>query len=199
MNEDLIQKFGFSEMYEWYEIPEPQFRLGRFVTFSKKVPNRIVPVSKADQNILGVTTVNTVLDSDDPENWKYKNMCNEFGDLYLRKERLAVGQKVYDQYTEMNYIQTRKWEHFIPIPNQYFDEKKQYVKRTNRSEWIRVNLMGKCIVEDDGNCKAGEYCMPYTGKVKPRQGTAIPATEDAKQKFYVLERVSEKTIMILNK
>ena len=81
----------------------------------------IVPVSNNSQNIIGITTVNTAVVSDDPDEWKYKNICNEFGDLYLRKERLAVGQKLYDQYAEMNYIETRMWEHYIPINNKYFD------------------------------------------------------------------------------
>lgn len=199
MNEDLIQKFGFSEMYEWESVPEPQYRLGRFVTFSKDHPGVVVPVSSQDQNIIGITTVNTVANSDDPNEWKYKNICNEYGDLYLRKERLAVGQKIYDQYNEMNYIETRQWEHFIPINNQYYDKDKQYVKRTNRAEWIRVCLAGKAIVEDNGECKPGEYCTPYTGKVKTIWGTAVPATEDSQKKFYVISRLSNKTILILNK
>ena len=127
---------------------------------------------------------------------KYKNLCNEYCDLYLQKEKLAVGEKVYDQFNEMNYIRTRPWEHFITMDNKYYDKSKKYVKRTNRIEWIRVNILGKCIVLDDGNCKAGEWCMPYTGKIKAKQGSAVPASEDAKNKYYVLARLSESTILI---
>lgn len=199
MGDDIIQKFGYSEMYEWNEVPENQNRLGKFVTFSKENPQKIELVDSADKFILGITTVNSVADSDNPDEWKYKNLCNEFGDLYLRKEKLAVGQKVYDQLNEMNYIQTRPWEHFITINNQYFKPELKYVKRTNRIEWIRVNLMGKVIVEDNGKCEAGKWCMPYTGKLKKKFGTAVPATEKAKNKFYVIDRLSENTILILNK
>ena len=197
---DLIQKFGFSEMYEWDKLPEPQFRLGRFVTFSEENPDKIKPVSKADEFILGVSTVNSVCDSDNPNEWKYKNLCNEYGDMYLTKERLAVGTKVYDQINEINFIKTYPWEHFVTLTNKSFNKDAKYIKRTNRQEWIRVNLIGKAIVFDDGTCEPGKWCVPYTGKLKEFQGSAVPAPEKTKQKkFYVLSRISEKTILILNK
>lgn len=199
MTDELIQGFGFTEMYEWEQVPEQQFKLGRFVTFSKTKSNKIVPAQDTDDYIVGVTTVNSILESDNPDEWKYKNLCNEYGDMYLRREKLAVGQKVYDQLLEMNYIKTSPWEHYIPIPNKYFDPSKQYVKRTNRAEWVRVNLLGKAIVEDNGECKPGEYCTIYTGKIKNLRGTVIPAKENSKHKYYVLERLSDKTILILNK
>lgn len=196
MSDDLIQKFGYSEMYEWEQIQENDRRLGRFVTFSKNNSSKIVPYSKENDYVLGVSTVNTVEESDNPDEWKYKNLCNEFGDLYLRKEKLAVGEKVYDQLNEMNYIKTRPWEHFITINNKYFDPKQKYIKRTNRLEWIRVNIIGKCIVADNGECKAGEWCTPYTGKLKEKFGTAIPATEKSKNKYYVIDRLSDSSILI---
>lgn len=197
---DFIQRFGYSEMYEWAKLPLQEHRLGRFVTFSKDSPDKIVPVSKTTDYVLGVTTVNSLIDSDDPSDWKYKNICNEYGDLYLTNEKLAVGAKVYDQVNEMNFIKTYPWEHYVPIENKYFDKSKKYIKRSNREEWIRVNLLGKVIVFDDGTCKAGEWCIPYSGKIKELQGSAIPAPDKTKQqKFYVLGRISDKTILILNK
>lgn len=199
MNEDLIQKFGYSEMYEWAELPTPEFRLGRFVTFDKNNVNKIRPVSDKNDFIIGVTTVNSVTDSDNPDSWKYKNVCNEYGDMYLIKERLAVGEKVYDQINEINFIKTRPWEHYVPIQNKYFNKDVQYIKRTNRQEWIRVNLIGKCVVFDDGQCNSGQWCMPYSGKIKELQGSAIPYDGKSENKFYVLERISDKTILILNK
>lgn len=195
----MIQKFGYSEMYEWESIPQMEYRLGRFVTFSANDPAKIVPTSKKDQYILGVTTVNSLCDSDDPNEWRYKNICNEYGDMYLKKEKLAVGTKVYDQVNEINFIKTYPWEHFVPIENQYYRKDLKYAKRTQRQEWIRVNLMGKVVVFDDGTCKPGQWCAPYEGKIKELQGSAVPAKDNDTRKFYVLERVSEKTILILNK
>jgi len=199
MADDLIQKFGYSEMYEWEEVPGSNARLGRFVTFGKKSKNKITKVNKQDQYVIGVTTVNSVIDSDNPDEWKYKNLCNEYGDLYLRKEKLAVGEKVYDQLNEMNYIRTRPWEHFVTIDNKYYDSSKKYTKRTNRGEWTRVTILGKAIVFDDGKCEAGGWCTPYSGKLKENYGMAVPADEKSVNKYYVLERLSEKTVLILFK
>ena len=199
-NANLIQKFGYSEMYEWDNVPDQAFRIGRFVTFSENNPEKIRPTSKPNDFVLGISTVNSVCDSDDPNEWKYKNICNEYGDLYLTKERLAVGTKVYDQINEINFIKTYPWEHFVTITNKAYNKDAKYIKRTNRQEWIRVNLLGKAIVFDDGTCKPGEWCIPYSGKLKELQGSAIPAPADTSQhKFYVLARLSEKTILVLNK
>lgn len=199
MGDDLIQKFGYTEMYEWENIPANNLKTGRFVVFSEKTPEKIVLSSKENQIVVGVSTVNAVVESDNPSEWKYKNLCNEYGDLYLRKEKLAVGEKIYDQLNEMNYIRTRPWEHFIPITNKYFDESKKYLKRTNRAEWTRVTILGKAIVFDDGKCEPGTWCTPYTGKLKENYGMAVPATDKSKNKYYVLDRLSKTTILILFK
>ena len=188
MNEDLIQKFGFSEMYEWSEIPAQEYKLGRFVQFDSEHPGKI-KLCADFKNIVGVTTINSVLDSDNPTEWHGKNLANEYGDVYLRKERLAVGGKQYDQNEEMAFIKTWAWEHLIPITNKSFNPEAKYVKRSNRQEWVRVNLLGKCVVEDDGKCVPGEYCTLYKGKVKAKQGTVKPATDKSEIKFYVILKV----------
>lgn len=200
MNDDLIQKFGYSEMYEWENIPQNKIPHGNFVTFSKSYPNKIELYGKSENDlVLGITTICSVCDSNNPDEWHFKNYVNEFGDTYLQKEVLAVGCKEYDQYNEISYISTKPWEHLIPITNKQYNPELQYVKRTNRKEWVRVNLLGKCIVYDNGNCKPGDYCMPYVGKIKDLFGSAIPYDGSSKNKYYVLERVSNNTIMIINK
>jgi len=200
MNADNIQEFGYTEMYEWAVVPNNEARLGRFVTFDKEKHNMIVPAHNNDF-ILGVTTVCATDTSDDPEEWKFSYLCNEYGDLYLKKERLAVGTKQYDQFNEMNYIRTYPWEHYIKIENKYLEKDKKYVKRSKRVEWIRVNLVGKTIVKDNGECKPGQFCTVYSGKLKENWGTAVPYDEkkSKNKKFYVLDRLSENTILILNK
>ena len=199
---EVVNEFGFCEMYEWAEVPNQEFRLGRFVQFDKDNPGKI-RLCCSDENIVGVTSVNstgTISDNYD-KYWKGKYMMNEFGDIYIQNEKLAVGQKVYDQLNEMSFIQTRPWTHFVPVENPQYnkDLEQQYVKRANRNEWARVNIAGKAIVEDNGDCKPGEYCRPYFGKLKIKQGTAVPASEEDKTKYYVLNRISQRTILILNK
>ena len=193
-----LQPFGYSEFYEWENPQTTTF--ARFVTFSKNNPNKIVPFG-ADPNgfLLGVTTINSLIDSDDNDVWHNKFKKNEVGDYLIEKERLAVGSKIYDENLEISLIKTFPWEHMIQIPTDEYDETKNYVPRSKRTEWVRVNLIGKCIVFDNGTCTPGQYCTPYTGKLKGKQGSAIPATEDSKHKFYVLERISDTTILIVNK
>ena len=199
MNNDNIQKFGYTEMYEWSELPLQENRLGRFVTFDKNNPNKI-NLAHDDDYIVGVSTICAQDTSDDPQEWKYSYMCNEYGDLYLQKERLAVGTKQYDQFKEMNYIRTYPWEHYIRIENKQFNKNLQYVPRTRRQEWIRINLLGKVIVKDNGKCLPGQFCTVYNGKIKELFGTAIPYNDkNINKKFYVLERLTENTVLILNK
>lgn len=194
-----IQAFGYSEMYEWQEVPQGVSRFGKFVQFDKNYPNKIKLYSDT-KYLLGITTTNSLSDSDNPEEWHGKFIANEYGDLYLRKERLAVGQKTYDQVKEISYIQTRPWEHHVPIENPNFNKNVKYIPRTSRQEWVRVNLIGKVIVEDNGKCVAGGWCKPNISKIIAQQGIAVPSTNNTdKHRFYVLERISDKTILILNK
>jgi hypothetical protein len=198
MDEIRLQPFGYSEMYEWEVVPDQKF--ARFVTFSKNDPSKIVPFgASADDFILGISTINSFCDSDNSPEWHKKYKTNEVGDLLIEKERLAVGTKIYDENMEMSLIKTYPWEHLVLIPSEEYDETQTYKPRANREEWVRVNLCGKAIVYDNGECKPGEYCTPYVGRLKGKRGTVIPASEDSKNKFYILERVSENSILIVNK
>lgn len=195
MENDFIQKFGYTEMYEWADPANVEKRLGIFVQFDRDQPEKIRPYENGE--LVGVSTINSLSISDNPDKWKHANICNEVGDLYLRKEKLAVGQKVYDEVLEFNYIMTRPWEHFIAIENEKYDSSKKYVPRTGRIEWVKVNLIGKCVVRDDGSCVPGQFCKPYDGKLKIKFGTAVPATKGEHNSFYVLQRLTDKTILIL--
>lgn len=197
MTDSLIQTFGYTEMYEWSNASNK--RLGLFVQFDKRNPNKIQPYT-GDGVLVGVSTVCSAIESDNPENWRFAYMANEVGDLYLKKETLAVGIKEYDQSEEMSFIKTQPWSHFVKVPTPQYEPDRQYAKRTERGEWVRVNMLGKVIVRDNGECKPGEYCEPVIGTLdREFIGTAKPADKESKlPKFYVLERVSAKSILIIN-
>ena len=99
--EFLSNKFGYSEMYEWSQIPTHGYKLGRFVQFDPEYPTKIKLCADTN-NIVGVTTVNATIVSDDPDEWFFKNAYNEYGDIYLKKEVLAVGGMEYDQKNEIS-------------------------------------------------------------------------------------------------
>ena len=92
----LMNKFGYSEMYEWSELFE--FNIvpyGRFVSFDNNEPGKIKLANNYD-NIIGVTTINSVITSDDPNEWQGKYLCNEYGDCFLQKKDKAAAVNAYD-------------------------------------------------------------------------------------------------------
>ena len=192
MLSDLSNKFGFTEMYEWETPPEHTLN-GRFVEFSSDKPSKI---KLAQSNAaFGVTTVCSVCTSDNPTHWQGKNIANEYGDVYVKKKTVVEGHKTYDDKEEMNYIRTSTKMKYVPIIHPLYDEDIKYVMRTNRIEWANVCILGKCIVKDDGTCNAGDYCTVNIND----PGTATKATADSQNKWYVISRISETTIMILMK
>lgn len=168
----IMNKFGYSEMYEWSEhfkfniIP-----FGRFVTFADNEPGKIKLANNNNDIIIGVTTINSLIESDNPEEWQGKYLCNEYGDILLKNYKNII----------------------YPVINDNYNKDLKYIKRTERKEWIRVNLLGKCIVVDNGECKPGKYCM--IGK----DGIAVPYDVTTHQKYYIIDRLSENTIMIFFK
>lgn len=190
----LMNKFGYSEMYEWSELFE--FNIvpyGRFVSFDNNEPGKI-KLANNDDNIIGVTTINSVITSDDPNEWQGKYLCNEYGDCFLQKKDKAVAVNAYDDINEMPYVATYKDSEVVPVVNDTFDKSRIYKKRSERPEWVRVNLLGKCIVVDDGNCKPGGYCA-----VSKEGGIAVPCDDIEPKKYYVIDRLTDNTIMIFFK
>lgn len=194
---DIIQPMGYTEMYEWVRPPQAQDKFGRFVQFSQRYPQKIEYCHDDGAVIAGVSTICSVIESDDPKQWKYAYMCTETGDLLMKEETLAVGVKCYDQHNEMSYISTRPWKHYIKVPSPSYKHDMPYTKRTSRNEWVRVALLGKTVVIDNGTCTPGKYCQPYVGDDMQKAGTAVPWDGNSEARFYVLERISENAVMIV--
>lgn len=197
MNEKYINKFGVSEMYEWDIFPGVENKFGRFVQFNKLNTDKINLAYDNNLDVIGVSSVNYSVVSDNPSEWHLRYMANDYGDIYMQKERLAVGNKTYDQIEEFSYIRTFPYEQYIPIENKAYNKQAKYNKRTNRNEWIAVTMLGKAIVQDNGKCKPGEYCVPQFSEITDEAGLAVPGNKDDKNAYYVLKRISDKTIMIL--
>ena len=183
-------------MYEWDNIPLKN-TLGRFVQFSKKDPEKIEYYDGTGP-LLGITTIQSTITSDDPEEWRYAYMCSEVGDRFLKKEHIAVGTKQYDQLMEMSYIQTSPYEYLNTVPSKYYNKDIKYKKRSNRNEWVRVNLLGKVIVEDDGSCQPGGYCQPVVNANYNIECGKATKYNSGFYKYYVLRRLTENTIEIIN-
>ena len=117
MNDKLVYKFGYSEMYEWTVYPGDTNKFGRFVQFNSIEHDKINLAIDPKASILGVSTINYVTLSDNPDTWTKKYLSNEYGDIFMTKERLAVCQKQYNQVEEFSDIHTFPYEQYIPVEN----------------------------------------------------------------------------------
>ena len=191
MDSNIINKFGYAEMYEWESIPQyisdSNVFIGRFVTFSKNNPDKII-LANSNDFILGVTTINFTNLSDNPKEWKYKYMMDEYYDVYVKSKVKYFGRKEYDDINELNYINILQKEVPDRVINPDYKKDEKYINRLNRKEWTPVNIIGKCVVKDNGNCIPGSFCSCGNN------GIAIPGKD-----YYVLSRISKNTIMIVLK
>ena len=115
---------------------------------------------------------------------------------------IAVGNKEYDQHNELSFIRTFPYSIYKKQETEEFNSEMQYIPRANRIEWQAVCLLGKAIIIDNGNCKPGEYIVPYTGDEYDLAGTGVKydstlGIHQKLPKFYVLKRVSGKTVQVL--
>lgn len=197
MNENFMNKFGYAEMYEWSSMAN--FGIyGRFVMFDNPDNPSKITLAKGFSKVLGVTSVNATTISDDPDNWHKENLSDEFGDVYMKKVTTQYAKSTYDDKEEMQYVNVYDVEEYEPIKHPAWREYMKYKKRSSRNEWAKVCILGKCIVEDNGMTVPGEWCMAYQGNDDSKAGTAVRWNGmNEIPHYYVMSRVSEKSVMIL--
>lgn len=193
--EQQIQPFGYSEMYEWKNNPDNlECKNGLFVQFSADEPEKI---EKYNGGVLcGVTTMCFTALSDNPVEWCGKSKTDSTGSYVREKKYIAVGSKVYDQSQEINIVRTFPYKIYKKVDTEEYDKEREYIPRINRIEWQAVTINGKCIVQDDGTCKAGGFCTPLVTDDYSKAGLATEAKDVNAPKFYVLKRLSDNTILI---
>lgn len=206
---DFGEHFGFSELYEWGEdnpIDYQQNQIknnkkptviyqAKLVQFSEQYPYTVIR-ARNTKNIIGISTNNSGYSASNPNEWPYKYIINEYGDLYLYNKDIGTGKKIYDSINEMSIMQTSKKSIIVPLENPDYDKEQQYVQRKNRGEWCNTIILGKAIIEDNGKCVPGEYCTLYKGDNSDLYGTVEPATKDDTFKLYVMQRLSDHTIIV---
>lgn len=196
-NLDFGEKLGFSEMYEWGERINSEFPFHcKLVQFDEKKPHCIIR-ARNTKNIVGISSIGSGYKASNPDTWPFKYIINEYGDLYLKRTDIGEASKKYDSISEMTYLETHKKNVILPVINPNYNNQHEYIKRSNRSEWCSVTILGKAIIEDNGECIPGQYCTLYQGNDNRMIGTVIPAKKTDKFKLYVLNRLSPNTIMVL--
>ena len=192
---------GYGEYYEWEKNFVKQgedAKLGYFISFSKEEKNKICKCTDPSK-VIGVSSFSSCCLSDLPEFWPNKYIKNEYGRAIIVNENVGAGKLEYDEELDLEYISTSKKTIITPVINPDFDNKRDYIRRNGRIEWQNVTILGKCIVQDYGECEPGDYCTIYKGIEEDRIGTAMKAKDNDINKYYVIDRISEKTILILFK
>lgn len=197
MNINLVQPFGYAEMFELANIEK--YAYGRFVGFDYNEPEKITWTNDYD-NLIGVTSANFSYLSNLYNEWPYKYLYDQYGDIYIKSDICAKGKIDYDDINEIPYLKTYKEERHIPVINKKYNDQFNYIPRNSRQEWIPVTILGRCIVEDDESCIPGKYCYLYNGDDQSLYGTVTLNKPIKEYKGWkVLKRISKNTIMIFIK
>jgi len=200
MNKNYVNKVGYAEMYEW----KPDYYLkyiGRLVDLDSDDPSKIVLAHNTNDPI-GVTSINFLCVSNNPNEWHDKYAKNNMGDTLMNSVEIAYATNEYDQVKEFAFMSTKKANVYMPQESKDFDKTKKYVERLDRIEWSPVVLLGRCIVFDNGTCGENDkYCQLYTGNEENLFGSVVPAKDftGKTRNYRIIRRYSEKTLEIFFK
>ncbi|WP_161785243.1 peptidase G2 autoproteolytic cleavage domain-containing protein [Bacillus clarus] len=167
----------YAEMFE--TVDRKPIGFGYFVTLEGK---KIRKVKTTDEYILGIVTANPAFLADSGElRWKGKYVTDEWGrvqyhNVVIPVEKDKDGNVIIPERTEKQ-----------PILNPDWDHTREYIPRSNRSEWEKVGLFGKLRVRDDGRCQVNGYCKPNADGI----------ATDSHKGYRVMERIGPNQILIL--
>lgn len=176
----------YAEFFEWADgNTSGEDRVGYFVTLDENKTNMIRIANESDDYILGVVSATPSVIGDNQElHWKG------------RFSRDSWGRKIYEEVEEFIVRKDEKGNEIketIKIKqakvNPEWNSKTKYIPRKNRKEWSAIGLLGKIRVRDDGSSIPGQF-----SKVG---ATGIATKSSNKSGYKVLERLSEKQILIL--
>lgn len=173
----------YAEMWEWADgNHNNEDRRGKFVTVDENDKIRIATTE--DEYILGIiSAMPSIVGDVQSETWHEMYLKDVFGENLV--ETVEVEETKDENTGEVIPAHTEKrW-----ILNPEYDPTRPYVSRDERKEWAAVGLMGKLIVNDDGTCKAGQYC-------KLSGNGDVTASTD-KNDYRVLKRLDGTHVQIL--
>lgn len=185
----------YAEYFEWEDgNPDNEDRVGRFVTLDG---DKIKLASSTDKYILGIVSANPscIGDSQDDQ-WARMYLYDIYGrplwedvevpDIYDEKE--IIDKKTGEKIIKKVLITKAHHERKIKI-NPDYDSSKPYLKRSERSEWDVVGLLGKLVVLDDGTCKPNSYCKP--------SNNGIATATTTRTQYRVMNRLDDNHIKVL--
>lgn len=159
----------YAECFEWADgNPNNEDRTGKFAVIEN---NKIrLAVSGDKKELMGVITAfPTVLGDSFDSYWHGKYVTDVYGRIQ------------YEDVQNEDGTTDRR-----PILSPDYNPELSYVSRARRPEYGKFAMLGKLVVEDDGTCLAGEYCVPNDSGIATRNYEG----------FYVMERIDENHIRI---
>lgn len=201
-NSLIYYPVGFAEFHEWVARPDG-WKHGKniFVQFSNIEPDKIEPFD-GDGAYVGIAGFHGGCVAGSVPDWPGRYKMSDTLEYVPREHTFSVGNKEYDQLEELPFIRTFAYKVVKKTETGSFKEDVRFLPRERRLEWIPVNYLGVCVLEDDGNCTPGDFASPYVGVDYALAGTAVPTgSEHAYNdiKVYVMKRLSEHSILVCNK
>lgn len=184
----------YAEMFEWFdENLNLEDRIGYFVTLKG---DKIIKATSSKNYILGVTSVTAGVIGDAAGNgWINMYIKDEWGrvqyelvDIIENELILENGKPVIKEDGSKLTKEVIK-QVYVPKVNPLFNPKKEYVSRTERSEWCAVGMIGKLLVRQDGSCEIDGYCTSNNDGIATKSETG----------YRVLKVISDNQVLILFK
>ncbi len=170
----------YAEYFEWLDKNlSNKDRVGYFVTLDGE---KIRIATEEDSYILGIVSATpSVIGNSYDDQWIGREIRDEWGriiyeEVEIEEERDEEGNIIQEAHKEMQ-----------PKLNKDYDNTKEYIGRSQRTEWSAIGMLGQLLVRDDGTCKVNEYCK--CGK----EGVATAAETG----YRVLARISDNIIKVL--
>ena len=187
-NSTIATGADYAEYFEWADgNPNGEDRVGLFVTFDERDPEKIKTASPGDY-ILGIVSghPNTIGNGD--EDWRGRYVLDDFG-RYI-EETYEYEETWTDKDGKVN-TETREGIRYKENPD--YDPEEQYIPREERSEWSAIGMVGLLSVYDDGTCQVNGYCR--CGK----NGIATLAEERTLDTYRVIQRINNNIIKVVIK
>ena len=179
---DVAWNSGGADYAELFETESGQpIEPGYFVTFTG-TSDKIRIAQAYDDYVLGVISRAPGFVAGGGElRWKDKYISDDWGgivyeDVAVPDEMDAKGKLAVPAHTEKR-----------PFLNPDYNPDHAYLPREVRPEWVKVGLLGRLLVRDDGTLTAGGYCRPGMN------GIAAAAHSG----YRVLKRTGPNQVMIL--
>ena len=179
---DVAWNGGGADYAEMYETESGQpIEPGCFVTFGAS-GDKIRVAQGSDRYILGITSAAPGFVAGAGElRWQGKFQTDKWGRVLYQEVMIPQLADKSGKVIQEAHVESR------PVINPAFNPNSKYVARDKRPEWVKVGLLGRMLVRDDGSLIPGGFCRPGQG------GIAMAAVDGYK----VLQRTDVDQALIV--